>query len=180
MKRFQLYTVGYRHEGSFKFKDQYYLINSYVKLTEYGKEYLESHFDNVQLTKHFFMPKNGKEIEMWGFVVQFRGVPPSPHVMSTDEPLEKLIDEVIIPPKYEPPNKKPEPVKIKSRDWEVPDVLCGWIVFLVFLIGVEVFKGWAVKLILRLAGGWFFGIWRNMRMIEDGYVDFNAREENKR
>ena len=179
MKELQLRTTGYRHEGFFKFKDQYYILGSYVKLTEYGKEYLEAHFDEVQLTKHFFIPKNGKEIECWGFVVQFRGYPPHPHVMSTDEPLEKLIEEVIIPAKYEPTNKKPEPIKIKNRDWEVPDVLLGWLVFLVFFFGVEIFKDWAVKLILRLAGGWFFSNWRNLRMIEEGYVDFSDKKKQK-
>lgn len=174
MKRFQLRTTGYRHVGCFQFKGKYYLLNSYVKLTEYGKEYLESHFDEVQLTKHFFMPKNGEEIEMWGFVVQFRGVPPSPHVMSTDVPLERLIEEVVAPAKYDPPNKKPEPVKIKNRDWEVPDVRIGWIIFLAFFFGVEIFKDWTIKLILRYAGSWFFSNWRNMRMIEEGYVDFKV------
>ena len=172
MKVLQLQTTGCKMLSCFLFEDKYYVVDSFVRLTEYGKKYLESHFDEVKLTKHFYMNKNGKEVECWGYVVQFRGVPPHPHVMCTDEPIEKLVESVIIPAKYESPHKKPDPIKIKNRDWEVPDDLFGWIVFLVFFFGVEIFKDWAVKLILRYVGGWFFSKWRNMRMIEEGHVDF--------
>ena len=180
MKYTQLSTYCYRKEGWFTVHGKYYLINSYVKLTPYGKEFLETDFDSVQLTEHFHFECGSRKAECHKFVIAFRGVPPFPYTMSTDEPLERLIEEVIIPAKYEPPNKKPEPVRIKNRDWEVPDVRIGWVIFLVFFFGVEIFKDWAVKLILRYAGGWLFSNWRNMRMIEEGYVDFKVGEENKK
>ena len=180
MKCDQLNTRNYRHEVVFYFDGKPYLLNSYVKLTPYGKEYLKAASDTVQLTQRFYMPHGGREIECHKFITRYVDMPPRPFTMSTDEPLEKLVECVVVPAKYTPPNKKPDPIKIMNRDWEVPDVLFGWIVFLVFFIGVEILKDWALKLILRLAGGWFFSNWRNMRMMAEGYVDFSSKQNSEK
>lgn len=180
MKRRQLDTTRYRREPCFIFNGKIYFVNSYVKLTEYGKEYLDTSFDSVQLIEHFHYKCNEKEAECHKFVTNFIGVPPYPFTISTDEPLEELIKEVVVPVKYEPSNKQPDPLKIKNKDWKVPDVLCGWIIFAAFFFGVEILKDWSLKLILRLFGSWIFSNWRNRRMIEEGMVKFDKKQEGER
>ena len=166
MKYMQLYTKEYRHEYTFDFNGVTYPINIYVKLTEEGKTYLNTKFNNVKLIEHFYMNRNSSEIEFWKFVTRYVDCPVRPFTVSTDKPLEDLIDEVILP-NFQDENIKQNCSKVALKDWEVPDVLFGWICFIVFFIVVGVFKEWLVKYILRISVGWWFGLWRQKRMIEE-------------
>ena len=112
------------------------------------------------MKQHFFIDDKG--LECWTFVTDFIGWPVRPFRISTDKPLEELIEEVI-----QLEQSDPTQLKVDFKDWEVPDVLAGWICFIIFFIVVEVFKDWYIKLILRIVVGWYFGLWRQTRMIEE-------------
>lgn len=172
MRAKQLHTKDYRHKYFFEFKGKLYPINSYVKLTQEGKKYLETTFDNVQLTQHFFIDDKG--LECWTFVTDFIDWPVRPFRISTDKPLEELIEEVI---QLEPQNSAS--IKVQLKDWEVPDVVAGWICFAIFFIMVEIFKDWSIKLILRIVVGWYFGLWRQRRMLEEGKFRIEKDSDDK-
>ena len=164
MKCNQWHTKDFRHEYFFTFKGKSYPLNSYVKLTEEGKKFLDTKFDNVQLTEHFYYDRKG--FECWKFVTRYIDYPPRPFTVSTNKPLEELAEEVI-PPVPPDPNLQQKYSRVSFRDWEVPDVMFGWFCYAAFFIVVEVFKDWFIKLILRIYVGWYFGLWRQKRMIEE-------------
>lgn len=180
MKKLQFRTTSYKHEYYFTFNGHSYLVNSYVKLTKYGKEYLEATSDKILLTEHFYMPLNGKEVECWKFIVRYDDVPPRPFTMSTNEPLDKLIDEVIEPVKNISHAQSKNIPSVDNKDLEVPDVLLGWVLVVVFFVAVEVFKDWGIKLILRVVVGWCFGLWRQKRMLEEGMIKLEKEKEGNK
>lgn len=164
MRKEQWYVKDCRHEYSFMFNGKYYPLNSYVKLTEYGKRYLDTKTDEIQLVHHYYI--NNDEVECWTFITKYIDWPIRPFRVTTDEPLEKLIEEVI-PPAPVDINLQQKYSSVAFKDWEVSDVLFGWVCVLIFFIVVEVLKDWFIKFILRIVVGWYFGLWRQRRMIEE-------------
>ena len=91
---------------------------------------------------------------------------------------EQLILDTVqagIPPKYALPQRlegkinldhidPDKPAKPLFKDWEIPELVAGWIAFIVFFFGVFVFKDWYVQLILRVVGSCLFGWWRQMKV----------------
>lgn len=151
---------------TFKFNDKHYLVHSVVRLTDEGKKYLGSRTKEVVLTEVFY---NWNNVLCWTY--QFRGLSLTSGVIerSTDRPPDELIEEVVMPAtpnyterevlgenasSYKAGNKK------KPKDWEIPEVLTGWVIYIIIFFAVAIFKDWYVRLIIRIVTGWFFGIYR--------------------
>lgn len=58
-------------------------------------------------------------------------------------------------------NKNPKPL---FKDWEIPELMLGWVAFIIFFLAVAIFKDWYIKLILRIVVGWYFGLWRQQKV----------------
>ena len=50
------------------------------------------------------------------------------------------------------------------KDWEVPGLITGWILFTVYIFAVNIFKDWYVQLIIRVFGVFFFIKWRHNKI----------------
>lgn len=177
----RFWTKDYKHVMTFKFNNKHYLVHSVVRLTDEGKKYLGSRTKEVVLTEVFY---NWNNILCWKY--QFRGLSLTSGVIElcTDRPPDELIEEVVIPAtpnyterevfgtnasSYTTGNKK------KPKDWEIPEVLTGWIIYIIIFFTVAVFKDWYVKLIIRIAAGWFFGIYRQSYV--DAYTTYEHPED---
>lgn len=98
---------------------------------------------------------------------------------ATPEETQRILDaiEAGIPPKLVVPERLKDkvnldhidptkPIKVKPlfKDWQIPELIIGWIVFVIFFFGVAIFKDWYIQLIIRLIGSWVFAIWRHQKI----------------
>ena len=59
------------------------------------------------------------------------------------------------------PEMVPKPI---FKDWEHPELILGWILIILFIIAMAIFKDWYIQLIFRLYGIWQFSIWRRKKL----------------
>ena len=166
MIMFQLYTKKYRHVYDFQFKGQTYLTHSIVKLTEYAQIQFRTSKSEVILLEHYFDNDNR---ECWTYEIGWSHNISRPLRVSTDIPLKKIIEEITVPATQGYVEREVLGVnapsfktgkKITIKDWEIPEVLAGWIVYFLVFIGAFIFKDWYVKAIIWAAAGWIFGLYR--------------------
>lgn len=168
MKEKQLHTKHYKQSYVFEFKGEKYLTYSKVKLTKYGMRYLETTKEVVQLIEQFIY-YNGTTC--WKYALDWKydsALGMHPISISTDEPPEKLIEEVIQPATIEylehvitgKPMSNQTVKKITLKEWEIPGLMTGWTVFILVYIGIFIFKDWIIRFILWNIVGWYFSFWR--------------------
>ena len=171
MATFNYWTKNYKHEYSFDFKGQKYLVHSIVRLTEEGQKYLGAAKREAVLTEAFY---NWNNVRCWTYEFRTYSLTTPVKTLSTDTPPDKLIENVIHPATagymerevfgtYAPSYTTGR--KVQSKDWEIPEVRTAWLIFLVIFFAVSIFKDWYVKFIIRIVAGWYFGMYRQ------GYVD---------
>ena len=162
----KLYTKDYKHEYWFTFKGEKYRVHSIVKLTEEARWYFGSNSREVILTEEFV---NQKGVRCWKY--EYRTLGPNCHITNavTNRTPDELIEEVVIPAKDEYASREifgtlspnyTTGEKHTPKDWEIPEVRNGWIILILIFIGVAIFKDWYVQLIIRIAAGWIFGLYR--------------------
>ena len=161
----QLYTKKYEHEYWFDFKGKRYRVHSVVKLTDEGRSYLEMSRKEVILTEVFHSNFGGKK--MWTYLGDDIRLHIGVRDKSTDVPPDELIEEVIEAASQEYASREilganspyfATGEKNVPKDWDIPEVKMGWIIFILVFIGAFIFRDWYVQLIIRLiAGIWFFG-----------------------
>ena len=171
---YMLSTNKYKHEYSFKFKDEKYHVYSIVRLTDWGKRYLNSHTDEAILTEVFI---NWNENRCWKY--EFKTAKPSRCIVSacTDVPPEKLIEEVVSPASGEYMLREvcgPQMYSLKAsekhvkKDWDIPEVRTGWIIFFAVSLCAFIFKDWYVIAMIQIAAICFFCTYRKQ------YIDANT------
>lgn len=161
------HSKNYKNEYTFHFKDEKYLVYSVVTLTDKAKLMFGTSHDDALLIEHYW---DSRGVECWSYMVQRTiNCCDGPYKRSTDCPIEKIIKEVKIPategfaqreilgtkaPLYTSGKK------VAKKDWEIPQVIQGWIQLAVVFFAVEIFQPWYVKLIIRLIAGWVFSLHR--------------------
>ena len=165
MIRVKFYTRDYPHKYTFSFKGKEYAVHSIVRLTPKGKMDLGSQTDEVILLEKFTGPND----KTW-WKYQFRSIEGGCIIdASTDVPLDKMIEEVVVPATEDyviremfGPNVKLSATAIKhaKKDWEIPEVRKAWIIYIAIFLGVAIFKDWYVQLLIRVGAGWILGLYR--------------------
>lgn len=77
-----------------------------------------------------------------------KGVPPKAAIPERFK--GKTLDELKLTPTY--------------TDWDCPGIITGWILFVIFIFGVGIFKDWYIQLILRVYAVWYFTCWRQKKL----------------
>lgn len=168
MKVKQLYTNNYQKSFTFQFNGKQYLAYSTVKLTDEAMRYLETTKKEVQLIEEFIYFDG---TTCWKYALSWTydtALGFMPLTMSTDRKPDELIEEIVRPATLEYLEHivagKPMPnqtvKKISLKDWEIPGLMTGWIVFILVYIGIFIFKDWIIRFILWNIVGWYFSFWR--------------------
>ena len=158
-------TKLHNREYRFKFKGAEYFTHSIVRLKESGKKYLQSKTLDVVLTE-VFTGHDGKVYYKYKFVgVDRQGIIDR----VTGKPPDKMIESIIMPSFLDWAIYQDYGVdspywtvgkKESKKDWEIPEVRRGWVVLILVFIVSAIFKDWYIKLIIRCAAGWYFGLYR--------------------
>ena len=180
----KLYTGHYKHFDTFEFKGEKYRTYSVVKLSREAQLLLDSYDEEVILLEHFFNHHNGKY--MWKY--KYHSLR-SPWVIidgSTTFSPDELITEVVMPategfqereilginaPSYEQ-GKKHVP-----KDWEIPGLMTGWAIYLLFFFAVEIFSDLIFKLFLRIVAYIIFTLYRNV--LKQAYTTYTHDEDKE-
>lgn len=183
MRYCQYVTKNFKHEYFFTFKDENYLVHSIVRLSKKGKKYLDTTKDQAILTEHF-INYDGKEC--WTYVVGWAHGANKPLRISIDQHPNNVIEEVIIPASANYMQRElfgtkatsyTEGTKHTHKDWEITEVRNAWIYLILIFIGAAIFKDWYVRLIIRGAAAWFFGIYRQAYV--GAYTTYTHEEDNE-
>ncbi len=157
----------YKHDYFFEFQGKKYRVHSVVRLTEEGRIYLGAKRREVILTEVF---TDHNSILWWKY--EFRSSSYyvyKPINKATTRSPDELIEEVVMEASENYTERQifgtDSPLyttgkKIVKKDWEIPEVMTGWIIFILVVIGVAIFKDWYVKLLLRGIAGFVFGKYR--------------------
>lgn len=188
MLREKMLTSKYPQDYCFEFKGQKYRVHSVVKLKPKGQKYLDAVTDEAVLIEQFTYPSSGKkcwkyQYRMWGDMNT-----PLPRLtdVTTDVPPEELIKEVIAPATYEYASRQvlgqesPEftkGVKHIPKDSEIPEIVKGWVVFILVFIVAAVFKDWYIKAIIRVVAAFWFGAYR--KTYKDLYSGYTYPEDKE-
>ena len=178
---------GYTYLSGFEYKGEKYSLG-WVILNEEGMKKFHTKNPRAEITQHW---KQGNKIEAYSvraftevsycrynwreiFVyeanldkyiksvgIDYRNITVDEIInLPKDQMFYHLETKQIIEGTYTPPGK-PKPL---FKDWEVPELIIGWIVFILFLIVVFVFKDWYIQLILRVIGLIVFNVWRQQKL----------------
>lgn len=79
-------------------------------------------------------------------------------------PQDQMFDHLQTKQIIEGTYKESEEVKPLFKDWQIPELIVGWIAFIIFLLVVFVFKDWYIQLMLRIIGLIGFSIWRQQKL----------------
>lgn len=162
----KLHTQNYKHEYFFEFRGKKYLVHSIVRLTKDGQKYLGSKERDVILIEQFY---NWNKKCCWKY--KFRSIDSAGNITdySTDRTPDELIEKVVVPANSEYVSREifgtespvyTSGVKHQKKDWEIPEVLAGWIVYILICFIAMFFNGWYMKLIIIGVSGWIFGLYR--------------------
>lgn len=182
---------NYTYLSGFEFKGEKYSFG-WVTLSEEGMKKLKTKNPKIEITQHWVEPngmhayairfyreiRNGKLSGFW----KWDSV--SLYNLNLDEFIEipeidyknTTVDEILNMPEDQVPNHlqtkqmiegtytPPEKAKPLFKDWEIPELIVGWIVFVIFLLVVFIFKDWYIQLILRVVGCVVFSTWRQQKL----------------
>ena len=180
----QYISSHYDHEYFFEFKGEKHRVHSVVRLTEEGRWYLGFARREVILTEVYFNKHRGRTF--WKYEGKDMAYNVGILNKSTDRPPDELIEEVVASASAEyasremfgidSPAYKTGGIKHTKSDWEIPEVRKGWIIFILVFIGVSLFNPWYVKLIIRIAACWYFGVYR--RAYVNAYTTYTHNEDD--
>jgi hypothetical protein len=159
-------------------------VHSIVRLTEEGRIYFGAQKREVILTEVF---TDHKDVLWWKY--EFRSVSYTtykPINKSTTRSPNELIEEVVMEASADYTERQifgtDSPLhtmgkKIVKKDWEIPEVMTGWIVFILVIIGVVIFKDWYVQLLLRGIAGYVFAKYRKAHIDARTTYEYNEDTE---
>lgn len=175
-----------KHFNYFKFCGQKYLIGSPVKLNDRG---MQKMFYNGKYyyTKGDFRlvdySISEKGASRWTYIIGWDRWH-DPVFYYTSEPPEEFVksvvwqpiqEEVFKPGELDVEFKEEKQVNVVPSDWDVPEVIIGWIVFIVIFVAELAFKDWWIRFIVQIVSGWTFGAWRE-RKINEAIVKQNSKK----
>lgn len=182
----KLLTNEYYHEHLFYFNGQPYYVHSIVRLTEYGRQYLGARKRDAILTEHFKY-RDGRPCWTYHFIGNSWNYYTT--TATTDVPPEQLIEKILckagdmyclreefirqgIPvPKYE------NAVTITTKDWDIPEVRQGWIMWILSWFVIILFKDWYMKSLLFAISSIIFGMYRET--YKNAYTCYQYPEDEK-
>lgn len=179
----QLWTQDYEHKYFFKFKDKDYRVHTVVKLTDSGRRHLKANKNQVILTE-YFIDWTGQDC--WSYVVGYSDSIRMSMKVSTNTPPDELIEEIVLEPSADYVSRElfgqESPVyktgtKHTRKDWEIPEVRRGWIVFALVCIGSFILKDWYLRVIISGVAGWVFGQYRKAYI--DAYTTYTHDEDTE-
>lgn len=177
------YTKNYKHNYFFEFQGKQYRVHSIVYLTHDGRQYLGALNNEAILTEQFI---NWDKKLCWTYQFKSNDLSVGPLECSTDRPPSELIERVSLEPNESYLERElfgtslqEESVGIKhqKKDWEIPEVLVGWIIVIFIFVAVAIFKDWYVRLIIRALAGWFFGMYRQTYV--NAYTTYTYNEDQE-
>lgn len=176
-----------KYLSGFEFKGEKYSLG-WVTLSENGMKKLGTNNPRAEITDHWISDRLGEGYSFYYYNTTNYGYYKwdyqDKYNINLDEYIETpeidykntSVDEILSLPKdqmfthlqtkqivegtYTPP-EKPKPL---FKDWQIPELIVGWIVFIIFLLVVFVFKDWYIQLILRVVGCVVFSIWRQQKL----------------
>lgn len=164
----------YTYFDNFTFNGKKYYIGSHVKLTEKGMSemYRNGRYDynkgDFRLVGHYI---NDKKKEEWEYIIGWWGQG-LPIVYTTQTKPEELISAVLsseIDESMHTPGKLQVDFispNYSPKDWEVPGVMLGWVIFIIVWICAFIFKDWWFRLIIQIVASFYFGSWREKKINE--------------
>jgi hypothetical protein len=177
-------TDKYKHDYLFTLKGKQYRTHSIVRLTPRGKQHLHALKDEAILTEQFV---NWNNALCWKYV--FRSINFSIGItdISTDVPPEELIEEVIMEAsegyssicsfgKYSPFYRE-HCIKHSMKDWEIPKVMAGWVLFVLAFFALEIFNDTLFKVYLRALAWIFFAAYRKRCIDETAWYEYPNDEK---
>lgn len=172
----------YKHEYFFEFQNKQYRVHSIVRVTEEGRCYLGSKNREVILTEVFM---DHKGVMWWKY--EFASISPycwkSINKATTRHP-DDMLETVVIVASTEYAERQMFGVnapsynkckKVTKKDWEIPEVVVGWIIFILVVIAVSIFKDWYVKMLIRGIAGFVFARYRQFYI--DAYTTYECNED---
>ncbi len=177
-------SKNYKHEYFFKHKGTEYRVNSIVRLTDEAKSYLGSATKEVILKEVYYNHIKKKLC----FKYEFKDIKLNIGITdkTTDRTPDELIEEVVIEASVEYASREIFGVnsphyttgtKNTKKDWEIQEVMMGWVVFILVFIAASIFKDWYIQLIIRVAAGWIFGLYR--KAYKDAYTTYTHDEDSE-
>jgi len=175
----------YKHDYFFEFKDEKYRVHSVVKLTEEARLYLGAMRNEVILTEVYYNHIFNRTL----YKYEFKSIKYNVDIInkSTDRTPDEMLEEVIVPASVEyasreifgidSPYYKVNAATKTKKDWEIPEVRKGWIILILILIGVSIFKDWYVQLLIRLVACWIFGLYRKSYV--DAHTTYTHSEDDE-
>ena len=146
-----IYTKNPRYDPNYKCEICAEKIDEYIEsikaesISDNPQEYI----DYVNAYKENYYDNHLTSEEWWAFQ---NNVP----IESPRPQYEKLLQEI-----EKQKNKKVKPI---YKDWEIPELMFGWIAYIIFFIVAFIFKEWYVSMPLQIIVGWNFGLWRQKKV----------------
>lgn len=180
MLKFKEFTNHYEHHDCFTFQGKQYYVHSIVKLTEDGRKFLRSRTNKIILTEQFIRPDSRL---CWKYV--FHRWSNGLTNAITDKSPDELIESIVMPASMEYSSIQTHGAaspyyktgkKYAKKDWEIPVVLKGWIIFAVLFVACQVFKETLLK--STILGCYLYIFWPYRQM----YIRQNTvyiRDEDK-
>lgn len=179
MVQYKWFTKNFEHQDCFTFQGKQYYTHSIVRLTEEGRKILRSRTNKVILTEQFTW-WNGKTC--WKY--QFHKWSSGRIDAITDVPPDELIESIVIEASMEyssietlgalsPYYKTGK--KYYKKDWEIPEVLKGWIIFAILFVVCQIFKETLFR--STILGCYLYLFWPYRQMHVNKYT-FYMRDED--
>ena len=164
----------YTYFDNFTFNGKKYYIGSHVKLTEKGMSemYHNGRHDykkgDFRLVGHYI---NDKKKEEWKYIIGWWGQG-LPIVYTTQTKPEELVS-VVLSSEIDESMHTPGELQVdfiapnySPKDWEVPGIMLGWVIFIIVWICAFIFKDWWLRLIIQIVASFYFGSWREKKINE--------------
>ena len=166
MVHYKEFTKNYEHQDFFSFQKNNYRVHSIVKLTDQGRKILKSRTNKVILTEQFIWIRDKI---CWKY--EFNKWPGGRISAITDIPPNEMIESIVMEASMEhasietlgsnsPYYKTGK--KYSKKDWQIPEVLIGWIIFIAICFVTEVFKETLIKASIRGVALYFFWPYRSV------------------
>lgn len=177
-------TSRYKQKFTFEFKGKQYRAHSIVRLKPKARLALGALKNEAIIAESFI---NWNNIECWRYMCNSTAFTTKVRSVVTDMSPEDVIEEIIMeaPEKYSSrqiygknsPYFKENQIRHASKDWEFPELIIGWIVFIIAFWAVEIFNDELFKAYLRAIAWTIFAGYR--KSIIDETVWYEYPEDEK-
>lgn len=166
----------------FTFKGDNYTLG-WVKLNEDGMKFLNAGFPWIKIKEHYIDASNGKprtmyrlqyfvKYDSWHRCYLSSRFDPDKHLECIEGvedvesdmyfsglPLEEYLEIIELRNAKNGIEPSMQPVP-HAKDWEIPELMIGWVFFLIIFAGSFVFKDWYIRFAIQVFIGIWFALWR--------------------